>query len=200
LTINTSCVAYKKRPFIKLYPLDCLVYTSDGTITDKRSDTNPMNTIRSDGERGIIDGSALKERVKTADQIDAFVAQIRRENDKLKDKIESKDAEIKKLKETIEKQAVKLRDNYNEINRLTDAHDAPLKAGALQLRELLMTEHQGSTFGEMLQFCFKDINRNYPKDSEADIYDPEDDGQNFIFPMSPRGLPYDCEHLTRQEC
>jgi len=86
-----------------------------------------------------------------------------------------KDEEIKKLKATIEKQAIKLRENYNEITKLKDKVEnhsefaqTPLKEGALQLRELLMSEHQGSTVGEMLGFCFKDITRNYPKDCDDD--------------------------------
>jgi hypothetical protein len=54
-----------------------------------------------------------------------------------------------------------------------------------------------STFMEMLQFCFKDIIRNYPK--ETDIYDPEDDGQNFIFEMSPRVLPRRDENNTGKD-
>ena len=86
---------------------------------------------------------------------------------KEQDKITKSEDEIKNLKATIEKQAIKLRENYNEITKLKDkieSHSevtqASLKEGALQLRELLMSEHQGSTIGEMLGFCFKDITRN----------------------------------------
>ena len=92
---------------------------------------------------------------------------------KEQDKIAKSEDEIKKLKATIEKQAIKLRENYNEITKLKDEVEnhsevtqASLKEGALQLRELLMSEHQGSTIGEMLGFCFKDITRNYPKDRD----------------------------------
>ncbi len=68
-----------------------------------------------------------------------------------------------------------------------------------------MTRHQGSTFLEMLQFCFKDITRDYPKDEEDDFLsenteNDENDGNYAtfgVFEMSPRGLPYDNEHLTR---
>ena len=92
---------------------------------------------------------------------------------KEQDKIAKSEDEIKKLKATIEKQAIKLRENYNEITKLKDKVEthskvtkSSLNEGALQLRELLMSEYQGSTFGEMLGFCFKDITRNYPKDRD----------------------------------
>jgi len=95
--------------------------------------------------------------------------------DGLKEQQQQDKDEIKKLKATIEKQAIKLRENYNEIAKLKDKVEnhpefaqTPLKEGALQLRELLMSEHQGSTVGEMLGFCFKDITRNYPKDCDDD--------------------------------
>ena len=88
--------------------------------------------------------------------------------------------EINKLKATIEKQAIKLRENYNEITKLKDKVEthskvtkSSLNEGALQLRELLMSEYQGSTFGEMLGFCFKDITRNYPKDRDDDTDDDD---------------------------
>jgi len=87
--------------------------------------------------------------------------------DGLKEQQQQQDKdEIKKLKATIEKQAIKLRENYNEITKLKDKvknHSEVTQAsleGALQLRELLMSEHQGSTVGEMLGFCFKDITRD----------------------------------------
>ena len=95
---------------------------------------------------------------------------------KYKDEIANSKDEIKKLKATIEKQAIKLRENYNEITKLKDEiHSSKVTnsslEGALQLRELLMSEHQGSTVGEMLGFCFKDIIRNYPKDCDDDTDD-----------------------------
>jgi glucosamine 6-phosphate synthetase-like amidotransferase/phosphosugar isomerase protein len=97
---------------------------------------------------------------------------------KYKDEIVKSKDEIKKLKATIEKQAIKLRENYNEITKLKDKVEiqskvtkSSLEEGALQLRELLMSEHQGSTVGEMLGFCFKDITRNYPKDRDDDTDD-----------------------------
>ena len=98
---------------------------------------------------------------------------------KYKDEIAKSKDEIKKLKATIEKQAIKLRENYNEITKLKDEVEihsskvtkSSLEEGTLQLRELLMSEHQGSTVGEMLGFCFKDIIRNYPKDRDDDTDD-----------------------------
>jgi predicted RNase H-like nuclease (RuvC/YqgF family) len=104
---------------------------------------------------------------------------------KYKDEIVKSKDEIKKLKATIEKQAIKLRENYNEITKLKDEVEihsskvtkSSLEEGTLQLRELLMSEHQGSTVGEMLGFCFKDIIRNYPKDCDDDT---DDDAINAI--------------------
>ena len=103
---------------------------------------------------------------------------------KYKDEIANSKDEIKKLKATIEKQAIKLRENYNEITKLKDEVEihskvtkSSLGEGTLQLRELLMSEHQGSTVGEMLGFCFKDIIRNYPKDCDDDT---DDDAINAI--------------------
>jgi len=192
IAINVACEAYKKRPFIKLYPLACLALTTDGNIDpNKKQPYDPMGYKGA----GMSDGAQLRDRVKTADQIDAFMAQVRRENEKLKNKLEARDEEVAKLKE-------QLQEKNDEINRLKDEKEryeehskSPLKAGAVQLQELLMTEHQGSTFMEMLNFCFKDITRNYPRATD-DEYERSD--ENFIFEMSPRGLPYDNEHITRQ--
>jgi hypothetical protein len=190
VAINVACEAYKKRPFIKLYPLACLALTTDGNIDpNKKHPYNPMGALGT----GISEGADLRERVKTADQIDAFMGQVRRENEKLKNKLEAKDAEIAKLKE-------QLQEKNDEINRLKDDNEryqehskSPLKAGAVQLQELLMTEHQGSTFMEMLQFCFKDITRNYPKDDHRS----DCDADFGIFEMSPRGLSNRNEIITR---
>jgi hypothetical protein len=178
VAINVACEAYKKRPFIKLYPLACLALTTDGNIDpNKKQPYDPMGYKGA----GMSDGAQLRDRVKTADQIDAFMAQVRRENEKLKNKLEARDAEVALLKE-------QLQEKNDEINKLKDDNEryqehskSPLKAGAVQLQELLMTEHQGSTFMEMLQFCFKDITRNYPKQNDEE-YDRSE--ENFIFEMS----------------
>jgi hypothetical protein len=48
----------------------------------------------------------------------------------------------------------------------------------------------------MLQFCFKDITRNYPKAN--DDYERDDADADFgIFEMSPRGLSDRNEIITR---
>ena len=192
LMINTKCDAYTKRPHIKLYPLGCLIYTADGT-PDRKGEANPMKAITSDGEKGIVDGTYLRDRVKTADQIDAFMAQVRRENEKLKNKLEARDAEIAKLKEQLQEKNDEINKLKDEKERYEEHSKSPLKAGAVQLQELLMTEHQGSTFMEMLQFCFKDITRNYPKDDDRS----DCDADFGIFDLSPRGLFNRNEIITR---
>jgi hypothetical protein len=63
-----------------------------------------------------------------------------------------------------------------------------------------------TTFKDMLQFCFKDITRDYPiqDDEESFLSDTSQDERNDacfgVFEMSPtaRGLPYDNEHITEQ--
>ena len=194
IAINTACEAYKKREFIKLYPLDCLVLTTDGTIDpNKKRPYNPMGY----GGAGMSDGASLRDRVKTADQIDEFMAQIRRENEKLQNKLEARDEEIKKLKEQLQNQNDENNKLKDEIERYAEQANSPLKAGAIQLQELLMTEHQGSTVLEMLQFCFKDITRNYPKANDDD-YERSDCEADFgVFEMSPRGLSGRNEIITR---
>jgi predicted RNase H-like nuclease (RuvC/YqgF family) len=122
------------------------------------------------------------------------MAQVRRENEKLKNKLEARDAEVAKLKEQLQEKNDEINNLKDDNERYQEHSKSPLKAGAVQLQELLMTEHQGSTVMEMLQFCFKDITRNYPKRDDEE-YDRSE--ENFIFEMSPRGLPYDNEHITR---
>jgi hypothetical protein len=189
IAINTACEAYKKRVFIKLYPLDCLVLTTDGTIDpNKKRPYDPMGY----GGAGMSDGASLRDRVKTADQIDEFMAQIRRENEKLKNKIESRDEEIKKLKEQLQEKNDENNRLKDEIERYNEHSKSPLKAGAIQLQELLMTEHQGSTVWEMLQFCVKDITRGCVKEDYQ--YERDDD---LIFGLPECGLPDTNEIITR---
>jgi glutaminase len=89
--------------------------------------------------------------------------------------------------------------------------NTPLSAGALQLQDLLMTRvgETDTTFKDMLQFCFKDITRDYPieDDEESFLSDTDENDRNDgndacfgVFEMSPvaRGLPYDNEHITEQ--
>ena len=190
ITINTKSQSYIKRPNLKLYPLACLSFEMSGDIKY--------------GNPTTMSGSALRNRVKTADQIDEYVRSVRRENERLtmlnngKDGwIQKQQDEISKLKETIAKL-------QEENNRFSDAQNTPLKAGALQLQQLLMTRVEGTTIKDMLQFCFKDITRNYPNEDDADSFlsDTEQNDRNYafgaIFEMSPtsRGLPYDNEHIT----
>lgn len=190
ITINTKSQSYIKRPNLKLYPLACLSFEMSGDIKY--------------GNPTTMSGSALRNRVKTADQIDEYVRSVRRENERLtmlnngKDGwIQKQQDEISKLKETIAKL-------QEENNRFSDAQNTPLKAGALQLQQLLMTRVEGTTIKDMLQFCFKDITRNYPNEDDADSFlsDTEQNDRNYafgVFEMSPtaRGLPYDDEHITR---
>jgi hypothetical protein len=189
IAINTACEAYKKRPFIKLYPVDCLALTTDGTIDpNKKRPYDPMGY----GGAGMSDGASLRDRVKTADQIDEFMAQIRRENEKLKNKIESRDEEIKKLKEQLQEKNDENNRLKDEIERYNEHSKSPLKAGAIQLQELLMTEHQGTTVWEMLQFCVKDITRGCVKEDYQ--YERDDD---LIFGLPECGLPDRNEIITR---
>jgi len=180
LKINTKCQSYTKRPHLKLYPAGCLTFEMTGEVKD--------------GLPTDATGTQLRARVKTADQIDEFVASIRRENDKLKPKIESRDEEIKKLKEQLQEKNDEINKLKDEIERYSEHSNSPLKAGAIQLQELLMTEHQGSTVLEMLQFCFKDITRYYPKN---DDYERDDADADLIFGLPECGLPDRNEIITR---
>jgi len=181
LKINTESQVFKTRPFVRFYPIACLSYEYDGGV-DFNGDIHHIKS-----------GNALVNRCKKSKEINDYIAGVK---DAFEDKLKKYKDENAKLKYEI----ALLNSRLLHLEKQNAKLNTPLTAGVHQLQELLMTKvgESDSTVMEMLQFCFKDINRNYPK--EADIYDPEDDGQNFIFPMSPRGLPYDCEHLTRQEC
>jgi chromosome segregation ATPase len=120
------------------------------------------------------------------------MAQIRRENEKLKNKIESRDEEIKKLKEQLQEKNDENNRLKDEIERYNEHSKSPLKAGAIQLQELLMTEHQGTTVWEMLQFCVKDITRGCVKEDYQ--YERDDD---LIFGLPECGLPDRNEIITR---
>ena len=190
ITINTKSQSYIKRPNLKLYPLSCLSFEMAGDIKYG----NPKN----------MTGSALRNRVKTADQIDAYVRSVRRENERLEMLNNGKDGWIQKQQDEISKLKETIAKLQEENNRFSDAQNTPLKAGALQLQQLLMTKVEGTTFKDMLQFCFKDITRNYPTEDEEDSFlsDTDENDRNYafgaIFEMSPtaRGLPYDNEHIT----
>jgi len=157
---------------VRFYPIDCVSYEYDGGL-DFNGNIN----------RDVKTGNALVSRLKTTKQIDDYFAGLKEQYEAYRkaDKLE-----IVKLKAKNAKQA-------EEIVRLQQDCIKPLKAGTIQLQELLMTEHQGSTVLEMLQFCFKDITRNYPKDDDRS----DCDADFGIFELSPRGLPNRNEIITR---
>lgn len=162
------------RPSPMFYPFDCLSYEYKNEIvkelvvaTDKNKD---------------ISGARLVGTLKSSTEIENYITRLKEqyiaELKKKDDEIKNKDAQIKKL----EAENVRLKQDCIK----------PLKAGAIQLQELLMTEHQGTTVWEMLQFCVKDITRDYPKDDERS--DPDDD---LIFGLPECGLPDRNEIITR---
>lgn len=208
------------RPFVRFYPLACLSYEYDGGL-DFNGD---LHHIKS--------GNELVSRCKTTKEINDYIDGVKqafeekRRNDKteiakLKDEIAILKSRNTQLETSIaeHKEVIKccgleyqrekeVNRKLNEENsRFSEAQNTPLKAGALQLQQLLMSRHQGSTFLEMLQFCFKDITRDYPKDDDHDFLsenteNDENDGNYATFgqfELSPdtRGLPYDNEHITR---
>ena len=185
LKIDTDCESYKKRPFIRFYPLACLSYE-----TEKGSGTEIKDITTAPAHR-------IMAKCKTVNQIDEYIAEFKEENAKLKRELArqetlnlAKDAHIQKLNDEINR----LKDDNERYN---EHSNKPLTAGAIQLQELLMTEHQGSTVLEMLQFCFKDITRNYPKANDEDYERSDCDADFGIFEMSPRGLSNRNEIITR---
>ena len=157
------------------YPLSCLSYEYTNQIVKEIAVSTEQNKVAKAGK--LL--SVCRTSKMLENYLDTIKAQFIAELEKKDDEIKKKNAQIKKLEA--------------ENVRLQQDCITPLKAGALQLQELLMTEHQGSTVLEMLQFCFKDITRNYPKDEDDDQY--ADFG---IFEMSPRGLPRPDENHIRQ--
>lgn len=168
LKINMNCDVYKNRPKIEFYPLACLSYEYDGTPS--ADITRPMTV------------SELISKCSFKKQIDDYMAEMKTQ---YRAELKKKDDEIRKLQERVNK----LESENGKLNK-------PLNAGALQLQHLLMSEVDGGeTVMNMLQYCFKDIVRDYPKD---EVTESDDDAENFIFgQMSPRGVPYDNEHITR---
>jgi len=169
LKINTESQEYKTRPFVRFYPIACLSYEYDGGL-DFNGDIHHIKT-----------GNALVNRCKKSKEINDYIGGVKDAfEDKLK-KYKDENARLKSRVSHLETQVAKL--------------NTPLSAGAIQLQDLLMTKvgETDTTFKEMLQFCFKDITRNYPKDEDDDQY--ADFG---IFEMSPRGLPRPDENHIRQ--
>ena len=177
LKIDTGCSAYLNRPNIKCYPLACLSYIYDGGI--KLEGEVPINKLVS--------------KCRTTKQIDEYMTELKSQ---YKAELKKKDDEIAKLKSRV-----------SQLEEQNKKLHTPLSAGALQLQHLLMTrvENCDTTVMEMLQFCFKDITRDYPREDEYEDFlsdtsqDDRNDAHFGVFDLSPvaRGLPYDDEHITR---
>ena len=176
LKIDTGCSAYLNRPNIKCYPLACLSYIYDGGI--KLEGEVPINKLVS--------------KCRTTKQIDEYMTELKSQ---YKAELKKKDDEIAKLKSRV-----------SQLEEQNKKLHTPLSAGALQLQDLLMTRvgETNTTFKDMLQFCFKDITRDYPREDDGDSFlsDTDENDRNDahfgVFELSPRGLPYDNEHLTRE--
>jgi hypothetical protein len=168
------------RPFVRFYPLACLSYEYDGGL-DFDGDTNHIKT-----------GNALVSRCKTTKEINDYIEGVK---DAFEEKRRNDKTEIAKLKG----ENTLLKSRVSHLETQVAKLNTPLSAGAIQLQELLMTEHQGSTVLEMLSFCFKDITRNYPKATDDD-YERDDANADFgLFEMSPRGLFNRNEIVARQD-
>ena len=178
LKIDTGCSAYLNRPNIKCYPLACLSYIYDGGI--KLEGEVPINKLVS--------------KCRTTKQIDEYMTELKSQ---YKAELKKKDDEIAKLKSRV-----------SQLEEQNKKLHTPLSAGALQLQDLLMTRvgETNTTFKDMLQFCFKDITRDYPREDDGDSFlsDTDENDRNDahfgVFELSPtaRGLPYDNEHITRE--
>jgi hypothetical protein len=178
LKIDTGCSAYLNRPNIKCYPLACLSYIYDGGI--KLEGEVPINKLVS--------------KCRTTKQIDEYMTELKSQ---YKAELKKKDDEIAKLKSRV-----------SQLEAQNQKLHTPLSAGALQLQDLLMTRvgETNTTFKDMLQFCFKDITRDYPREDDGDSFlsDTDENDRNDahfgVFELSPtaRGLPYDNEHITRE--
>ena len=178
LKIDTGCSAYINRPNIKTYPLACLSYIYDGGI-------------KVEGEVPI---NKLVSKCRTTKQIDEYMTELKSQ---YKAELKKKDDEIAKLKSRV-----------SQLETENQKLNTPLAAGALQLQDLLMTRvgETDTTFKDMLQYCIKDITRNYPREDDAESFlsdTNENDGNDAhfgVFDLSPvaRGLPYDNEHITRE--
>lgn len=177
LKIDTGCSAYLNRPNIKTYPLACLSYTYDGGI-------------KVEGEVPI---NKLVSKCRTTKQIDEYMTELKSQ---YKAELKKKDDEIAKLKSRV-----------SQLEVQNQKLHTPLSAGALQLQDLLMTRvgETNTTFKDMLQYCIKDITRDYPREDDTDTFisdtsqDDRNDAHFGVFDFSPvaRGCEYDDEHITR---
>ena len=184
LKINTAI----PRPFARFYPLACLSYEYDGGV-DFNGDIHHIKT-----------GNALVSRCKTTKEINDYIEGVKQA---FEEKRRNDKTEIAKLKD----ENARLKSRVSQLEAQNAKLNTPLAAGALQLQDLLMTKLEtGDRVGDMLQFCFKDIIRNYPREDDAesflsDTYENDRNDACFgVFEMSPtaRGLPYDNEHITRE--
>jgi len=177
------------RPFARFYPLACLSYELDGGV-DFDGDTHHIKT-----------GNALVSKCKTSKQINDYIEGVKQA---FEDKRRNDKTEIAKLKDEI----ARLKSRNSQLEAENKKLNTPLAAGALQLQDLLMTRvgETDTTFKDMLQYCIKDITRNYPREDDAESFlsdTNENDGNDAhfgVFDLSPvaRGLPYDNEHITRE--
>jgi hypothetical protein len=177
------------RPFVRFYPLASLSYEYDGGL-DFDGDTNHIKT-----------GNALVSRCKTTKEINDYIEGVKQA---FEDKRRNDKTEIARLKGQLTLALSRVEHLEAQVKQL----NTPLSAGALQLQDLLMTRvgETDTTFKDMLQFCFKDITRDYPMEDDADSFlsDTDENDRNDacfgVFEMSPtaRGLPYDNEHITEQ--
>ena len=176
------------RPFVRFYPLASLSYEYDGGL-DFDGDTNHIKT-----------GNALVSRCKTTKEINDYIEGVK---DAFEEKRRNDKTEIARLKG----ENALLKSRVSHLEAQVKQLNTPLSAGALQLQDLLMTNvgETNTTFKDMLQFCFKDITRNYPKEDDDNSFlsDTDENDRNDacfgVFEMSPtaRGLPYDNEHTTK---
>lgn len=166
------------------YPLSCLSYEYTNQIVKEIAGSTEQNKVAKAGKLlSVCRTSAMLENYLTTVKAQ-FIAELKKkedENARLKSRVSHLEAQNQKL-------------------------NTPLAAGALQLQELLMTRvgETDTTFKDMLQYCIKDITRDYPKEDDAEDFlsdtsqDERNDANFGVFEMSPtaRGLPYDNEHIT----
>jgi hypothetical protein len=170
LKIDTECEAYKTRPHVRFYPIDCVSYEYDGGLDF----TGNLN-------RDVKSGNALVSRLKTTKQIDDYIAGIKEQYEEKHRKLQTENVKLKALNAKLEKENKQL--------------NTPLNAGAVQLREVLLTKlADGSTVLEMLHLANKDITYGCIKDDDERSDSDDDD---LIFGLPECGLPDRNEIITR---
>lgn len=168
------------------YPLSCLSYEYTNQIVKEIAVSTEQNKVAKAGKLlSVCRTSAMLENYLTTVK-SQFIAELKKKDDEI--------AKLKSRNSQLETENKKL--------------NTPLSAGALQLQDLLMTRvgETDTTFKDMLQFCFKDITRDYPIQDDEDTFlsdideNDRNDAHFGVFEMSPtaRGCEYDNEHLTRE--